>query len=108
MNNEYEKLKELLNKYSYEYYVLDEPSVTDYEYDMLLRKLIKMEEENPAIIAPDSPSQKVGGKILKGFESVVHAVKMQSLQDAFSEDEIRDFDKRVKAVCPNAEYTVES
>ncbi len=107
MNNEYEKLKELLNKYSYEYYVLDEPSVTDYEYDMLLRKLIKMEEENPAIIAPDSPSQKVGGKILKGFESVVHAVKMQSLQDAFSEDEIRDFDKRVKAVCPNAEYTVE-
>lgn len=107
MNNEYEKLKELLNKYSYEYYVLDEPSVTDYEYDMLLRKLIKMEEENPAIIAPDSPSQKVGGKILKGFESVVHAVKMQSLQDAFSEEEIRDFDKRVKAVCPNAEYTVE-
>lgn len=107
MNNEYEKLKELLNKYSYEYYVLDEPSVTDYEYDMLLRKLIKMEEETPAIIAPDSPSQKVGGKILKGFESVVHAVKMQSLQDAFSEDEIRDFDKRVKAVCPNAEYTVE-
>lgn len=107
MNNEYEKLKELLNKYSYEYYVLDEPSVTDYEYDMLLRKLIKMEEENPEIIAPDSPSQKVGGKILKGFESVVHAVKMQSLQDAFSEDEIRDFDKRVKAVCPNAEYTVE-
>lgn len=107
MNNEYEKLKELLNKYSYEYYVLDAPSVTDYEYDMLLRKLIKMEEENPAIIAPDSPSQKVGGKILKGFESVVHAVKMQSLQDAFSEDEIRDFDKRVKAVCPNAEYTVE-
>lgn len=107
MNNEYEKLKELLNKYSYEYYVLDEPSVTDYEYDMLLRKLIKMEEENPEIIAPDSPSQKVGGKILKGFESVVHTVKMQSLQDAFSEDEIRDFDKRVKAVCPNAEYTVE-
>lgn len=107
MNNEYEKLKELLNKYSYEYYVLDEPSVTDYEYDMLLRKLIKMEEENPEIIAPDSPSQKVGGKILKGFESVVHTVKMQSLQDAFSEEEIRDFDKRVKAVCPNAEYTVE-
>lgn len=107
MNNEYEKLKELLNKYSYEYYVLDEPSVTDYEYDMLLRKLIKMEEENPEIIAPDSPSQKVGGKILKGFESVVHTVKMQSLQDAFSEEEIRDFDKRIKAVCPNAEYTVE-
>ena len=107
MNNEYEKLKELLNKYSYEYYVLDEPSVTDYEYDMLLRKLIKMEAENPEIIAPDSPSQKVGGKILKGFESVVHTVKMQSLQDAFSEEEIRDFDKRVKAVCPNAEYTVE-
>ena len=107
MNNEYEKLKELLNKYSYEYYVLDEPSVTDYEYDMLLRKLIKMEKENPEIIAPDSPSQKVGGKILKGFESVVHTVKMQSLQDAFSEEEIRDFDKRVKAVCPNAEYTVE-
>ena len=107
MNNEYEKLKELLNKYSYEYYVLDEPSVTDYEYDMLLRKLVKMEEENPEIIAPDSPSQKVGGKILKGFESVVHTVKMQSLQDAFSEEEIRDFDKRVKAVCPNAEYTVE-
>ncbi|MDY5627785.1 MAG: NAD-dependent DNA ligase LigA [Clostridia bacterium] len=107
MNKEYEELKNLLNKYSYEYYVLDKPTVTDYEYDMLLRKLIKMEEENPDIIAPDSPSQKVGGKILKGFESVVHNVKMQSLQDAFGADEIRDFDRRVKAVCPNAEYTVE-
>ena len=93
MSSEYENLKDLLNKYSYEYYVSDKPSVTDYEYDMLLRKLIKLEEENPDIIAPDSPSQKVGGKILKGFESVVHTVKMQSLQDAFSEEEIRDFDK---------------
>ena len=107
MDKKYDELKELLNRLSYEYYVLDNPTVTDYEYDMLLRKLIKMEEENPKIIAPDSPSQKVGGKILTGFESVVHNVKMQSLQDAFSEDEIRDFDRRVKAVCPDAKYTVE-
>ena len=107
MDKKYDELKELLNRLSYEYYVLDNPTVTDYEYDMLLRKLIKMEEENPKIIAPDSPSQKVGGKVLTGFESVVHNVKMQSLQDAFSEDEIRDFDRRVKAVCPDAKYTVE-
>lgn len=107
MDKKYDELKELLNRLSYEYYVLDNPTVTDYEYDMLLRKLIKMEEENPKIIAPDSPSQKVGGKILTGFESVVHNVKMQSLQDAFSEDEIRDFDRRVKAVFPDAKYTVE-
>ncbi|MBE7038821.1 MAG: NAD-dependent DNA ligase LigA [Ruminococcaceae bacterium] len=107
MINEYNELKEKLNKLSYEYYVLDNPTITDYEYDMLMRRLIEMENQNPKLIAPDSPSQKVGGKVLESFESVVHEVKMQSLQDAFSEDELKDFDKRVKSVVENPIYVTE-
>ncbi len=92
----YEELKSIIQRLSYEYYVLDNPSGTDYEYDMLMRELIRIEEENPSFVTPDSPSQKIGGEILKGFEKVTHTVAMQSLTDAFSYDEIRDFTKRVR------------
>ncbi len=97
MNSKYEELKNKINYHSHRYYVLDNPEISDSEYDMLMRELLKMEEENPSLISPDSPSQKIGGKILEGFETVEHTVQMQSLQDAFSHDELRSFDERVRA-----------
>lgn len=108
MKKRYEELKNLLNMHSHNYYVLDNPSITDYEYDMLMRELIEIEKNNPDFISPDSPSQKVGGAILTEFESVEHDVQMQSLQDAFSKEEIYDFALRVeKALEKGTEYVVE-
>ncbi len=108
MNKEYNELKDKINYHSHRYYVLDNPEITDAEYDKLMRRLIEMEENDPSLISPDSPSQKIGGKILEGFETVEHKVQMQSLQDAFSFDELRSFDERVKAALgKNAAYCVE-
>ncbi len=104
---ELKKLRELLHHYSYMYYVKDEPEISDYEYDMLMRELIAMEEASGLPVPPDSPSVRVGGKALESFEKVSHEVPLQSLNDAFSYDELRDFDKRVKAECPLADYDVE-
>lgn len=104
---ELKKLRELLHHYSYMYYVKDEPEISDYEYDMLMRELIAMEEASGLPVPPDSPSVRVGGKALDSFEKVSHEVPLQSLNDAFSYDELKDFDKRVKAECPLADYDVE-
>lgn len=105
---DYESLKKEIAYHSHQYYVLDNPSITDGEYDKLMRELLKFEAQHPELVTPDSPSQKIGGVILDGFESVTHKVQMQSLQDAFSHDEVRDFDKRVKdALGEDAEYVVE-
>lgn len=103
----YEELKNILNEHSYKYYVLDSPDITDEQYDKLMRELVDIEAENPGFVTADSPTQKVGGKILEGFEAVTHAVPMQSLQDAFSEGEIRDFDFRVRNAVGNVQYCVE-
>ncbi len=92
---DYEALKKEIAYHSRQYYVLDDPKITDGEYDALMRKLLDYEKEHPEVVTADSPSQKIGGVILEGFQSVTHEVQMQSLQDAFSEDEIKDFDKRV-------------
>lgn len=96
VKEEIKKLTDELNEYSYKYYVLDEPSVSDYEYDMLLRKLSELEEKYPEFALSDSPTKRVGGKVLDGFEEVRHEVVMESLQDAFNEDEVADFGKRIK------------
>ena len=101
------ELKEKLNKASYAYYVCDNPIMTDYEYDMLLNELIKIEDENPALKTSDSPTNRIGGEVLTKFEKVVHETKMASLSDAFSFDELKEFDSRVKAVTPNATYLCE-
>ncbi len=104
----YEELKNTLNEHSYKYYVLDNPDITDEQYDKLMRELIDIEKANPDFITADSPSQKVGGVVLEGFETVTHAVPMQSLQDAFSFDELQDFDTRVRNVLGDAAtYCVE-
>lgn len=102
-----EKLRKDLNYYSYRYYVDNENDIDDYEYDMMMRELKSIEEEYPELITPDSPTRRVGGEATNMFESVAHTVKMESLQDAFSFDEIRDFDRRVKDAVINATYVVE-
>jgi DNA ligase (NAD+) len=90
------ELREKINYHNYRYYVLDQPEISDYEYDMLMRELIELEEKYPELKTPDSPSQRVGGEPLKEFEPFTHVVPMLSLANAFSEGELRDFDRRVR------------
>lgn len=102
-----EELRETLNYHSYKYYVEDSPEIEDFEYDAMLRELENIEEKYPDLSAPDSPTRRVGGKADGQFEPVTHIVRMESLQDAFSEDELREFDNRVKSAVKNAVYIVE-
>lgn len=102
-----EQLRKELNYHIYRYYVENENDIEDYEYDMLMRELDSIEKEYPELLAPDSPTHRVGGQADGLFETVVHTVKMESLQDAFNHNEVRDFDQRVKAIFNNAEYVVE-
>ncbi|MBQ4088042.1 MAG: NAD-dependent DNA ligase LigA [Clostridia bacterium] len=101
------ELTALLTYHSHKYYVEDNPEISDYEYDMLLRDLKKLEEEYPEFKDPASPTVRVIGSVLEGFESVSHEVPMQSLNDAFSKEEILEFDARVKEVVPDATYVTE-
>ncbi len=108
MNLEYENLKNQINYHSHRYYVLDNPEITDAEYDAMMRRLLELEAKHPELVTEDSPSKKIGGAILDGFEKVEHNIQMQSLQDAFSFDELRAFDERVRAFLGrNAAYCVE-
>ncbi|KGX90227.1 DNA ligase LigA [Pontibacillus halophilus JSM 076056 = DSM 19796] len=90
------ELRDLLERYNREYHELDQPSVPDSEYDARLRELIELEEAHPDLLTPDSPSQRVGGEPLDAFQKVQHAIPMLSLGNAFNEDELRDFDRRVR------------
>ena len=101
------ELREALRYHSARYYNDDAPEIEDFEYDMMMRELKSLEEEYPQFDAPDSPTKKVGGKADNTFESVEHTVRMGSLQDAFSRDEIRDFDKRVNDYVSSPKYVVE-
>ena len=101
------ELTELLNYHAKKYYVDDSPEIKDYEYDMMLRELENLEAEHPELVSPLSPTQRVGGAPLDKFTEVRHEVPMESLQDAFSFDELRDFDKRVSSVVSNYTYAVE-
>ena len=102
-----EELRTILKYHSDLYYNRDNPEISDYEYDMLNNELKKIEAEYPELITPDSPTQMVGGKASKLFEKVTHAVKMESLQDVFSLEEVEAFVARVKADFPGAQFTVE-
>ena len=93
-----EQLRELLEQYNYEYYVLDAPTVSDGEYDRLMQELIILEKDHPQFYDPFSPSLRVGGEVAEGFEKVSHRRQMISLDNAFSYDELRDFDRRVKTL----------
>ena len=100
-------LRALLRYHSDRYYNDDAPEIEDYEYDMMMRELKALEEEYPEYDTPDSPTKRVGGKADNSFESVTHTVRMESLQDAFSEQEIYDFDKRVSDAVSAPHYVVE-
>ncbi len=106
-----EKIKELTEKINYHnrlYYVEDNPKITDFEYDKLYRELEALEKERPDLIKEDSPTQRVGGGTLEGFEKVVHGVRMESLSDVFDMNELLTFDNRVReAVGGDVEYVVE-
>ncbi|RLQ96482.1 NAD-dependent DNA ligase LigA [Falsibacillus albus] len=102
------ELHNLLNQYNYEYHVLDKPSVPDAEYDRLMRELLEIEEEYPDLKTPDSPSQRVGGTVLDFFQKVEHRSPMLSLGNAFNEDDLRDFDRKVRqAVGEDFSYVCE-
>ena len=92
-----DELKEILNEANRSYYILDAPEISDFEYDKLIRELIVLEDEYPEYKTQDSPSQRVGGGVLEGFEQVTHAVQMQSLTDVFDKEELFDFDNRTKS-----------
>jgi len=102
-----QELTDLLNYHSQKYYVEDAPEISDFEYDRLLRELEDLENTHPEYRSPVSPTQRVGGVPLDKFETVVHAVPMESLQDAFNEQEIYDFDRRVHSVLDSCAYMVE-
>lgn len=96
MKSKYEKLKSLIAEHDYNYHVLDKPKISDYEYDQLFAELLKLESENPDLDTSDSPSQRVGGAPLSAFQKVAHQTPMLSLGNAYSSEEIQDFDERVK------------
>ncbi len=101
------ELRDLLNYHSKRYYEMDAPEIEDYEYDMMLRELEEIEEKYPELITPDSPTHRVGGKADGQFTPVEHVVPMESLQDAFSFEELEAFDSRVRAAVDKPVYVVE-
>ena len=104
---EVSELRQKLETYNYQYYVLDDPTVSDFVYDKLLRRLEELEEENPELKSPDSPTQRVGGAALTTFAPVEHPVPLESLQDVFSFEELEEFDRRLRETVPDAQYSVE-
>ena len=109
IKNKIQELIEKISTFDYQYYVLDNPSISDFEYDKIFKLLVDLENKNPELIRPDSPSQRVGGKALDSFESVIHRQAMLSLNNAFEEDELLAFDKRIKddIGIDEVEYAVE-
>lgn len=101
------ELRRMLNEHNYNYYVLDAPTIPDYEYDRLLRELENLERACPELVTPDSPTQRVGGEAVASFQQVVHRVPLQSLQDVFSPEELLDFDRRVRESGAAPEYLLE-
>lgn len=107
MNERMKELVELLNRYAIEYYTSDNPSVSDSEYDRLYRELVELEKAHPEQVLPDSPTHRVGGKILDGFEKYSHQYPLYSLQDAFSREELDAFDARVRKELDEVTYICE-
>ncbi len=107
IKSEYEQLCKQAEQHNFNYYVLDDPTIEDDEYDRLMRKIKEIEAENPEIVSESSPTQHVGGYAINTFEKVTHEVQMGSLQDVFSKGELYEFDERVKKAVGKAVYCVE-
>ena len=101
------ELTEILEKANYEYYVLANPTLTDQEFDKYMRELENIEKEYPELASPSSPTKRVGGEVIEKFEKIRHSIPMLSLPDVFNEDEIRDFDERIKKAGYNPQYVCE-
>ena len=101
------QLTKLINQYNYEYHVLDAPTVSDAVYDSLVQELLEIEEQHPQLKLPHSPTQRVGGMVLEGFQKVTHTSPMLSFSNAFSADDLRDFDQRIKKMTPEITYFAE-
>ena len=101
-HTEIDQLRRELERAGYEYYVLDKPTMSDYDYDHKLRRLEELEQAHPETVTPDSPTQRVGGQALSSFEPVRHRVPLESLQDVFDFDEVRAFDQRVQSAVAGA------
>ena len=104
---EAEKLKETINYHNKKYYDEDLPEIEDFEYDLMIRRLEDLETAFPEIITEDSPTQRIGGNVSKKFSPVVHRVRMESLHDVFSDEELIDFDKKIRLIVDNPIYVVE-
>ena len=89
------ELRELIHQYDYRYYVLDDPAVPDAEYDRLMRELGELEAQHAELVTPDSPTQRVGGKAREGFVKMAHSAQMLSLDNAYNQEELRDWTRRV-------------
>ena len=112
MNREETKIRidaliDEINNHNYNYYVLDNPIIEDYQYDLLMQELRKYEEEFPELVSPISPTQRVGGEASNTFDKVPHDVQMGSLQDVFSYEQVREFVIRCQDKVANAEFIVE-
>src|SRR5580693_815935 len=104
VDREMEELRETLRHHEYLYYVLDQPEITDAEYDVMMRRLQALEAQHPELLTPDSPTQRVGGKAREGFVKVAHSSPMLSLDNALDEGELRGFDSRVRELLRGAEF----
>ena len=107
MKDRINELVSILNRASYEYYTLDNPSITDQEYDSYMDELIRLEEKYPELIRDDSPTKRIGGEVISEFKKVTHSIPMMSLGDIFNEEEVIDFDKKVQKVVSNPSYVCE-
>ena len=101
------ELIDMINKASYEYYTLDKPSITDQEYDRYMQELIKLEESYPELKKENSPTVRIGGEVIDGFEKVIHEKPMMSLSNVFNESDIVNFDERIKKEVSNPKYVCE-
>ena len=99
LETEIKNLRDEINKHNYNYYVLDNPTISDYEYDTLFSRLKELEKEHPELVTPDSPTNRVGG-ISTGFEEHKHKHRLYSLDNTYNEDELRKWYERVQKECP--------
>ena len=102
-----EALREQIRYHSRKYYTEDDPEISDFEYDQLYRQLETLEAEFPGLVTEDSPTRKIGGAVYNTFAPVTHLVPLESLHDSFSQEELRDFDRRVRDAVGEVEYVVE-
>ncbi|MBC8178275.1 MAG: NAD-dependent DNA ligase LigA, partial [Desulfobacteraceae bacterium] len=99
--SEIEKLREEIRHHNHRYYSLDDPEISDAEYDRVFRRLLALEQQHPELVTPESPTQKVGARPQKAFSEVKHSLPMLSLENSVSDQDLRDFDTRVKRFLGN-------